>query len=576
MKKIDVLMEWLKNIAIYMLLYIVSILFVVTAMQFINLSINKYTFFISIMVTTIIYYIFKRKKANLKNICFISICSIMIILFTIFFIGKIYDITCDGNTYHKYAVGNLKNGWNPTRESSYDFSVSHNLYPNEKLSLWVDHYAKATWNYGAVIYSLTSNIEAGKSLCLLMAIILFFLLTSYLYNKKFKLYQSILISLLLAFNPIVCSQVFSYYVDGTLGLAIYMTLLFLVIVTDDDYTFMSKLEKYFGLFASILLCINIKFTGMLYAGIFSIVFYIYWLIKANKSKNLFNEFKQKSLFFVITLILSVGYVGYSTYITNTMNNKNPLYPLFGDNKVDIITIMQPAEFKNMNGIKKLFYSLFSKSENVIYTSKNVPQLKIPFTFDKKELKSLSIPDLRIGGYGPLYSGVFVISIILFIYLIIKLLKNKIKLSNKSIIILNILIAIIISTIMMIESWWARYAPQLYLFPILSILIMFYYLNINNKKVNVLVKILLIITIIPLALDSLFVLKYRYDDLNTSKNISTSLYNLKIKSNSEKVKIRLAGDANIGILFDLDDKNISYIVDQSCQGKDTAYSCQIMY
>ena len=63
------------------------------------------------------------------------IISFTIIVFTIsgsLLISNIsYDITFDGNTYHKAAIGELKNGWNPVYQSIEDFNDS-DLLKREK------------------------------------------------------------------------------------------------------------------------------------------------------------------------------------------------------------------------------------------------------------------------------------------------------------------------------------------------------------------------------------------------------------------------------------------------------------
>lgn len=38
-----------------------------------------------------------------------------------FLYNKTYDLTVDGNSYHKTAIAFIKNGWNPYYESSTDF-----------------------------------------------------------------------------------------------------------------------------------------------------------------------------------------------------------------------------------------------------------------------------------------------------------------------------------------------------------------------------------------------------------------------------------------------------------------------
>ena len=79
----------------------------------------------------------------------------------------------------------------------------------------------------------------------------------------------------------------------------------------------------------------------------------------------------------------------------------------GKDKVDIMTSQQPLGFKDMKPIEKNFYSLFSKSENNWWVQ--VPTLKIPFTYSSDEVSQLNY-DTRVGGYGVLFSGIFILSL----------------------------------------------------------------------------------------------------------------------------------------------------------------------
>jgi len=78
--------------------------------------------------------------------------------------GSIIDLSYDGITYHKTAVGALKNGWNPHEES---IAVWARRQPGrseyDHYDLWVDHYPRGTWYIGAIFYCLTGNIESGKA-----------------------------------------------------------------------------------------------------------------------------------------------------------------------------------------------------------------------------------------------------------------------------------------------------------------------------------------------------------------------------------------------------------------------------
>lgn len=557
--------KMLFNVGIYLILYILVIIVYVTIMQFFKQSITSSTLIVSTVLSVFMYGIISyRNHEKIKNVAITIIISLTIIYAGILFASKTYDLTCDGNTYHKYAIGNLKNGWNPVYESSFDSSISNSLYPdslypNSKMPLWVDHYPKATWTFAAAIYAFTSDIESGKAITILLAIAFIMLSTSYLTTRYIKLWQSLLVSILIGFSPIVCSQIFSYYVDGTLGITIYIMTLFLIMITDKKYN-VNNIEKWIGLLISIILCINIKFTGLVFSGVFSIIFYIYWLYIAKKEDKLLKDFINKTMFFVITVVLALAFVGYSSYIKNFIDHKNPLYPLFGEGKVDIITTMQPASFENKIGIEKLAYSLFSKTDNVTYTSGKSPEFKIPFTVTDEEIKNLSLPDTRIGGYGVLFGGIFLTSIIIIIFGMTKLYKNK---GIEFVICSLVIISIIVSTLVMTESWWFRYSPQLYIIPILALIILFAYFNsVVGAKKRSYIKIIFAIGICTFMCFTMFIntkhiINWRFEEIKYFEKISTEMY--KVKNNIKMKVIDIAKPNYIGILFNLKDQEINFNV-----------------
>ena len=63
------------------------------------------------------------------------------------FASNVYDLSEDGNTYHKTAIGSLKNGWNPFYEDNYEFNKEN--IPDIlfiALSFYI-HYLKYMQNY---------------------------------------------------------------------------------------------------------------------------------------------------------------------------------------------------------------------------------------------------------------------------------------------------------------------------------------------------------------------------------------------------------------------------------------------
>lgn len=546
------------DIGVLILSFIVIDIMVTTLFQFINIPMSIANVIVSSIITIAVYLFLRRKNIKRDYIyrCISIVVAIILVIISTYLISYTYDLTADGNYYHKVAIGILNEGWNPTRQSSLDYIKDNNPeMADEKMCLWIDHYPKATWNFAASIYSITGDIESGKVIVFLTMISVACLVFAYLSKRHLKIWQSAIVSILLVVNPIICAQMFSYYVDGIMGLYIYAIILFLIMITDKKFDYIGDTEKWLLLASSIIICMNIKFTGLLFSGIFSILFYLSWLYKSWKN----NEFKKNIIKltsrFAIIVVIGVVIVGFSSYVKNTIDHKNPLYPLFGEGKVDIITIMQPVSFGSKNRAEKLFESIFSKSENVLYSTGEDPELKVPFTVSEEEKQGLGIPDLRIGGYGVLFSGIFIISIAILIFSIISFYKINKKIGTY---ILLILLGVILTTVMLDEAWWARYSPQLYLIPIISLFVLFVIANNCSKFTKLTLNVFAIFVSVILVINCLYFIKWRINDLNIARGINKNFYYFtEEKEEEEVVNIALTSKEAYGILFYLKDRNIKY-------------------
>ncbi len=546
------------DIGVLILSFIVIDIMVTTLFQFINIPMSIANVIVSSIITIAVYLFLRRKNIKKDYIyrCISIVVAIILVIISTYLISYTYDLTADGNYYHKVAIGILNEGWNPTRQSSLDYIKDNNPeMADEKMCLWIDHYPKATWNFAASIYSITGDIESGKVIVFLTMISVACLVFAYLSKRHLKIWQSAIVSILLVVNPIICAQMFSYYVDGIMGLYIYAIILFLIMITDKKFDYIGDTEKWLLLASSIIICMNIKFTGLLFSGIFSILFYLSWLYKSWKN----NEFKKNIIKltyrFAIIVVIGVVIVGFSSYVKNTIDHKNPLYPLFGEGKVDIITIMQPVSFGSKNRAEKLFESIFSKSENVLYSTGEDPELKVPFTVSEEEKQGLGIPDLRIGGYGVLFSGIFIISIAILIFSIIPFYKINKKIGTY---ILLILLGVILTTVMLDEAWWARYSPQLYLIPIISLFVLFVIANNCSKFTKLTLNVFAIFISVILVINCLYFIKWRINDLNIARGINKNFYYFtEEKEEEEVVNIALTSKEAYGILFYLKDRNIKY-------------------
>ena len=575
MKKIDmqIVADIIKKSAIFLIIEIIAILLITTFLFFINVTITGWHLpiitIISIGITSLFY-----KKDSIKINIVAIILGLIIFTGTTFIEGKIYDTTADGNTYHKLAIGALKNGWNPNYEDSKDFDKENgnpfDVSEENVNTKWVDHYAKGTEIFASVIYAFTGNIESGKGYTVLLMYIAFGILFSYLYqNKRLNLLASLAISILLPFNAITVVQIFNYYVDGALMISILL-ILFACIVESIENKKLQK-ENLLILASSILLCINIKFTGLAFAGIFCLAFYIYWMIKfARQGKDEFIEqFKRYTIFYIVTVVVSIGIVGYSSYMRNMIDHGNPLYPLYAKDHVDNMVVKeQPSSFADKNHLEIFLISMFSKGENVspTYSLENIqPTLKIPFTTSIEEIENYSIPDIRMSGFGPLFSGIFILSMIGTIYIIVKFIKNK----NWNLLI-PYLIILGVTTILILTldgGYWARYIPYLYAIPII---VLTYLLWDNNKKINYILGIFFaIIMLINLGIVTYTVLKSTRDnDAYVGKKINEFV---QYCHDNETVEIKLNHSGVQGALYNIDDRGVTnYIIKENIEGQNEGY------
>ena len=263
-------------------------------------------------------------------------------------------------------------------------------------------------------------------------------------------------------------------------------------------------------------------------------------IKNNKIKEVINT----TMFFAIITLVSVLLVGSNSYVKNLIVDKNPFYPLMGHNKVDIMTYLQPASFKNMSPIKKNYYSIFSKTGNIGVFNHGEPELKIPFSFDRNEINQIGY-DTRIGGYGVLFSGIFIISSIIILFELIHLVMIK-KYENLLLILISMII-IVGLCLFLSDGWWARYAPYLYVLVLISLIIMASY-----KRKTVITIFALFIVIIQI--NSFICFKNIVK--NDIPNSGLSRINLKELSN-KNIEIYITRDRFTGIMYNLDDYKIKY-------------------
>lgn len=518
-----------KHSAIFLLLFLCLMVTGTTLLFIVNVSITKFHLIGFLILSSIIYYFINKKRLDKKSFFKVLSISLIVISFSTLVSTFMFDRSSDGNTYHKDAIGVLKEGFNPVYEESSKFIIKRdNSKQLANYAVWTDHYAKANWIMAANFYSLTGNIESGKAMNIISLYIVFVLVFVNL-TKIVSKRKSFIISLLVVFNPIVSSQLFTYYNDQLVCLYLFLSILMLIKI---DLDFKNK-ENWFIYILTFILLSNTKFNGMGYLLVFSFFFVCKYLYGAYKNKKFLSMFKKLCIIFIPLFIFSFGVVGSHTYLKNTIDHKNPFFPLYDKNGEDIITEQEPKAFLKMSNVSKLFYGTFSKANNL--RENDDTTLKIPFTVYKSELKPAMSNDLRISGWGIFFSGILIISIIVLI--------TKYKNYKKENYIIYSLGITCLLLLVMSESWWARYNPYFYLFVIYSLYIMLRYNK--NKLVNVLyISIIFINSLIPFV-------------GNTYYTFTNSIKIRKDFKKLENKKIIVIDKKYNGIYYNLKDYNIKF-------------------
>ena len=556
LKVFEYTMDLFNESAKFLMFLITLILLITSSLFIVNVEITKFHLPVISIISVIIYLIYKRK--DLKKVTYAILIAIAVFSMSIFAMGKIYDGTADGNTYHKLTIGALKNGWNPIYQDIANFNENKGnpfdiLEDNVNVK-WSNHYAMGTEEFGAVVYAFTNNIETSKVFNILWIYIGLFTLYGLFKKIKLSSLKSSLLALVLAINPISITQIFNLYLDGVLSISLFTIIIIEIIkclYNDNDK------ELNLILAMAIIWCCNVKFTGLAFAAIFCIVLYLYRHIRNFiKDKKVFKDnLIKETIYYLVVVILALVVVGSSTYTKNFVTHGHPLYPLYGKGHVANMVMMEmPDSMQEYSSLRIFLTSIFAKGENVSpsYAEvQNDPDLKIPFTTSREEIGNYCIPDIRMGGFGPMFSGIFIITVIGLILTLVELIKKK---EYEKLLVYGILTLTTIILVLALDgSYWARYIPYVFLLPV-YLLIHIFKKEISTKKV---LNTIGFIVVGIFAVNSLLILKTQYHATRSSTGyVNQRISELKTYyDENEYVEINLPHHGLQGVEYNLDDLGI---------------------
>ena len=362
-----------------------------------------------------------------------------------------FDMSWDGLWYHQTAIYQMAHGWNPLRDPLHTFTPS--------LEDYVRYYAKGPWYVALALFRFSPHIEWAKPAPWMAMAAMFLATLAALVDFGVRRRTALAIAILVSINPVVVFELPTYLVDGLLisGLTCYVAALARSLRRP------SPLVVAVGVAAAIL-CANAKFSGFVYLCFFCAAGGVYLLIHHRRMLSRYVAIHAAAF------LLATCLFGFNPYVTNTVQRGHPFYPWFGTAAHPSYAMRgrdpndmyeTPKNLLGHNRFFRFYYALFGRPGAEPYFPGHNARLMWPFDVSWRDVDIYYFPDVRVSGFGPLFSGAFLISLVL---LGVALVRPGL---SREFVILFVG-TVVASVLVGLHLWWARYGPQLWWLPVTAV------------------------------------------------------------------------------------------------------------
>jgi hypothetical protein len=364
-------------------------------------------------------------------------------------IGATYDLSFDGQWFNQEAVLVLDSGWNPLREPApVDVALEKGARSR------VDGYVKGSWVSSAAIFALTGRIEHGKVFDVLLILgATAAAAAAAACIPTVPLLGALVFGLLAALNPTTLNQLSTQMTDGDLACGLLVLAAGLAAMLLGPSPRLAALVASLGIVSSF----GSKMSGPPMAAL---------VLIAGLLTALAIDRRQVTRGMVAAMI-AAGVVSaianLNPLATNWMWFGHPLYPYYGDSKTDAGF----AEEKQSGGLDALAVSAFSipsggsNAGASLRSMMKGERFRKPFLVSRRDFVTMRMPGQHVGGWGPLFGGMILIGLSV---LLLEVRRRPMTVLAVA----AVCSTLIASTLILHYPWIARYAPQVWWVPLLTL------------------------------------------------------------------------------------------------------------
>lgn len=364
-----------------------------------------------------------------------------IVLAAIVVVGAVPDTTYDGQWLHQEAVLRLVEGWNP---------VTAELGPPEvadaELRARLNGYPKASWIAGAAVVGLSGHVDHAGWTTLALAVSAWLLAwVGFACGLGIPPPAAAVLAAACAANPVVLTQMLNSQLDGDLASCLLVIVLApLLRRATGSRTALAAVAA-----AAALAC-GFKLTGGALAGVLALV---------AVAATWHGRRVDRGLAAAVAAGLVAGglVLGFHPYVTNLVRHHHPLYPVLGPDAAAVWTTPR------VNRAESLLVATFSRSRHAATSAEAVARLadhadlKLPWSVRRDEVEAFAVPDVRVGGFGPLFAATVLAGLV----------ALAIGWRRAGRAVLVPLVGTLFSVMVFPQPWFARFVPQLWLVPLLA-------------------------------------------------------------------------------------------------------------